>query len=47
MYTIQLTADELKLVRQALTSFLDDFGHDEADLLHQIKALIAKLPPES
>jgi hypothetical protein len=47
MHTIQLTADELKLVHQALKSFRDDFGHKEAELLHQIKALIAKLPAES
>jgi hypothetical protein len=44
MHTIELTADELKLLRAALRSYLDDFGHEEADLLRRIKALIAKLP---
>jgi len=44
MQTIELTDDELRLVRAALRSFLDDFGHDEVDVLRRIKALIAKLP---
>ena len=44
MQTIELTDDELQLVRAALRSFLDDFGHDEVDVLRRIKALIAKLP---
>lgn len=44
MHTIQLTEQELRLVHNALKSYLDDFGHDEADVLREIKALIAKLP---
>ena len=44
MHTIELTDDELRLLRAALHSYLDDFGHDEADVLRAIKALIAKLP---
>ena len=44
MQTIELTDDELRLLRAALNSFLDDFGHDEVDVLRQIKTLIAKLP---
>ncbi len=32
-HTIELTNDELKLVRNALHSYLDDFGHEEADVL--------------
>ena len=46
MHTIELTPEELRLLRQALKSYLDDFGHEEAELLREIKALIAKLPPE-
>jgi hypothetical protein len=42
--TIELTDEELRLLHAALHSYLDDFGHEEADLLRQIKALIAKLP---
>jgi hypothetical protein len=45
MHTIELTDEELRLLQAALHSYLDDFGHDEADVLRQIKALIAKLPP--
>jgi hypothetical protein len=45
MHTIELSDEELRMVYAALHSYLDDFGHDEADVLRQIKALIAKLPP--
>jgi hypothetical protein len=44
MHTIELTEEELRLVRNALQSFLEDFGHEEADLLRQIKKVLAKLP---
>jgi hypothetical protein len=44
MKTIELTDDELRLLHAALRSFLDDFGHEEVDVLRRIKALIAKLP---
>ena len=47
MHTIELSDEELKLLHTALHSFLDDFGHDEADILRSVKALIAKLPPPS
>jgi hypothetical protein len=43
-HTIELTDDELKLIRSALHSYLDDFGHNEADVLREIKALLEKLP---
>jgi hypothetical protein len=46
MTSIELTPDELTLMRSALRSFLDDFGHDEIDVVRQIKALLAKLPEE-
>lgn len=44
MSTIELTDEELTLLRAALRSFLDDFGHEEADVLRRVKALLAKLP---
>jgi hypothetical protein len=44
MHTIELTEEELRMVHEALRSYLDDFGHNEADVLRAIKALIAKLP---
>ena len=43
-HTIELSDEELRLLHAALHSYLDDFGHDEADVLRLIKALIAKLP---
>ena len=46
-HTIELTDEELKLVRSALHSYLDDFGHEEAEVLRALKALIAKLEPRS
>lgn len=47
MHTIELTADELRLLRAALHSYLDDFGHDEADVLRGIKGILAKLPADA
>jgi hypothetical protein len=44
MYTIELTDKELRILHAALHAYLNDFGHEEADLLREIKALIAKLP---
>lgn len=44
MHTIELTDDELRLLQAALRSYLDDFGHEEADVLRRIKQLLAKLP---
>jgi hypothetical protein len=43
-HTIELSDEELRLLHAALHSYLDDFGHEEADVLRLIKALIAKLP---
>ena len=34
----------LRLLQAALHSYLDDFGHEESDVLREIKALLAKLP---
>ena len=45
MHTIDLTEEELRLLHSALHAYLDDFGHEEADVLRRIKQLIAKLPP--
>ena len=43
MHTLELTSEELRLLQAAVRSFLDDFGHEEADLLRQIKTLLQKL----
>jgi hypothetical protein len=45
MALIDVTDRELWLLHTALHSYLDDFGHDEADLLREIKQLLVKLPP--
>jgi hypothetical protein len=47
MTTIELTTDELQLARSALQAFLDDFGHEEIDVIRRIQALLAKLPEEA
>ena len=33
MHTLELTTEELRTIRAALKTYLDDFGHEEADLL--------------
>jgi hypothetical protein len=45
MHTIELTDEELRLLQSALHAYLNDFGHEEADVLRRIKDLIHKLPP--
>jgi hypothetical protein len=47
MTTIELTPDELQLAREALRAFLDDFGHEEMDVVRRIKALLEKLPEDA
>ena len=43
MHTIELTDEQLRLLRAALHSYLDDFGHEEADVLRALKELLATL----
>jgi hypothetical protein len=47
MATIELTPEELRLARAALHAFLDDFGHEEMDVVRRIQALLAKLPEDA
>jgi hypothetical protein len=44
MHTVELSDEELRLLYAALHSYLDDFGHEEAEVLRRVKALISKLP---
>jgi hypothetical protein len=44
MHTIELSDEELRLVREALHAFMDDFGHEEMDVVRSLQALLAKLP---
>ena len=43
MKTLDLDDDELRLLVAAVRSYLDDFGHEEADVLRRVKQLLAKL----
>lgn len=40
---VELTRSELHVLQAALHAYLDDFGHDEAELLRELKVLAAKL----
>jgi hypothetical protein len=43
MNTIHLTDTELEMARHGMTAYLRSFGHDEADTVVAIKAVLAKL----
>lgn len=43
MYTLELSDEELRLLLAAVRSYLDDFGHEEADVLRSVKQLLVKL----
>lgn len=43
MNTIHLTDAELQMARNGMAAYLQVFGHDEADTVVLIKAVIAKL----
>jgi hypothetical protein len=43
-HTLTLTDEDLRLLQSALHSYLDDFGHEESDVLRRIKDLIARMP---
>ena len=44
VHTIELADEELKLIRAALHSFLDDFSYEQKDVIVEIEALLTKLP---
>ena len=43
MNTIHLTDVELEMARHGMTAYLRSFGHDEADTVRLIKAVLARL----
>ena len=45
-YRLDLTPSQLKITWTALKSFLDDFGHDERDVVEIAREVLAKLPDE-
>ncbi len=40
---IGLDAEDLRVLEAAMHSYMDDFGHEEADVLRQAKATLAKV----
>jgi len=47
VHTIELTDDELDLLRQAVKSFLDDFGHEQEEIVIRIEALLERLESDA
>ena len=45
-YHLELTPQQLKITHTALRSLLDDFGHDQPEVLALIHEVLAKLPDE-
>jgi hypothetical protein len=45
-YHLELTPAQLKITHTALRSLLDDFGHDEREVVGLIREVLAKLPDE-
>jgi hypothetical protein len=45
-YHLELTPRQLKITHTALRSLLDDFGHDEREVVEVIHEVLAKLPDE-
>ena len=45
-YHLELTPEQLKITHTALRSLLDDFGHDETEIVGIIREVLEKLPDE-
>jgi hypothetical protein len=43
MNTVHLTDEELEIARHGMTAYLHSFGHDEADTVILIRAVLARL----
>lgn len=43
MNTIRLTDEELQIAQHGMTAYLSSFGHDEADTVVLIRAVLARL----
>jgi hypothetical protein len=43
-HTLELNDDDLRLLQSALHAYLNDFGHEEADVLRRLKELLGRLP---
>lgn len=47
MNIVQLTDEELEIARHGMTAYLHSFGHDEADTVVLIRAVLARLAAAS
>jgi hypothetical protein len=45
-YRLELTAAQLKVTHTALKSLLDDYGHEERDVMDVVREVLDKLPGE-
>jgi hypothetical protein len=45
-YHLELTPAQLKITHTALRSLLDDFGHDQSEVVRTIQEVLEKLPDE-
>jgi hypothetical protein len=45
-FRLDLTAAELKVTHTALKSLLDDYGHEEQDIIALVRGVLDKLPDE-
>ena len=45
-YHLELTPAQLKITHTALRSLLDDFGHDEREVVEVIHEVLGKLPDD-
>jgi hypothetical protein len=45
-YHLELTPAQLKITHTALKSLLDDFGHEEHEVIRVINEVLEKLPDE-
>lgn len=43
MNTVHLTDEELEVARHGMTAYLRSFGHDEADTIVHIRAVLERL----
>jgi hypothetical protein len=46
VFHLELTAAQLKVTYTALHSLLDDFGHEERDVMAVVQSVLRKLPGE-
>ncbi len=45
-YHLELTPAQMKITHTALRSLLDDFGHEEAEMVRIVHEVLEKLPDE-